>query len=74
MNDKVKLLVFAAGVFIATLLTSRIVELPLYLLITLTLFFTAFTFVFNSQLDQNNSINNNNISSYNDTVNNYNNS
>jgi uncharacterized membrane protein len=51
MSDKVKLLVFAAGVFIATLLASRIVELPLYLLITLTVFFTSFTFVFNARLE-----------------------
>lgn len=52
MSDKIKLLVFSAVLFIATLLASRIVELPLYLLILLTVFFTAFTLIFNSQLDK----------------------
>ena len=52
MSDKIKLLVFAAGVFIATYATSFIVELPLYLLITLSIFFTGFSFIFNAQLEK----------------------
>ncbi|MGZ3866024.1 MAG: hypothetical protein ACXVNR_06140, partial [Bacteroidia bacterium] len=52
MSDKIKLLVFSAVLFAATLFASRIIELPLYLPIVLTVFFTAFTLVFNSQLDK----------------------
>ena len=52
MNDKVKLLVFAAGIFIAAYATSLLVELPLYLLILLSGFFTGFTFIFNLQLEK----------------------
>ena len=52
MNDKIKLLVFAAGVFIATYCASLIVELPLFLLILLTVFFTAFSFIMNMQLEK----------------------
>ena len=52
MNDKIKLLVFAAGVFIATFAASFIVELPLYLLILLSVFFTAFTFIMNARLEK----------------------
>ncbi len=52
MSDKLKLLVFSAGVFIATYALSFLVELPLYLLITLTLFFTGFSFILNMRLEK----------------------
>ena len=52
MGDKLKLLVFAAGIFIATYALSTIVELPLYLLILLTFFFTGFSFIMNQQLEK----------------------
>ncbi|MGZ3862034.1 MAG: hypothetical protein ACXVPN_06705 [Bacteroidia bacterium] len=52
MSDKIKLLVFSAVLFGATLLASRVVELPLYLLILLSVFFTVFTWLFNSRLEK----------------------
>lgn len=52
MSDKLKLLVFAAGVFIATYLLSLSVQLPLYLLITLSVFFTVFSLILNMQLEK----------------------
>ncbi|HWY37616.1 MAG TPA: hypothetical protein VNY73_03590 [Bacteroidia bacterium] len=52
MSDKIKLLVFAAGVFIATYAVSFVVELPLYLLIILSVFFTTFSFILNIRLEK----------------------
>ena len=52
MSDKLKLLVFAAGVFIATYAASFWVELPLYLLIILSTFFTGFSFILNYRLEK----------------------
>jgi len=52
MSDKVKLLVFAAGVFGATYASSFLVELPLYLLLILSAFFTGFSFILNMRLEK----------------------
>src|SRR5438094_803946 len=52
MKDGVKLLVFSAGVFAVAYFSSLWIELPLYMLILLSFFFTGFSFIFNSQLQK----------------------
>ena len=52
MSDTVKLSIFAVALFAATFAASLIVELPLYLLILLTVFFFSFSMIFNNRLEK----------------------
>lgn len=50
MSDEIKLGIFSAGVFGAAYGLSYVFELPLYLLLILTAFFSLFTLLLNMQL------------------------
>jgi len=52
MRGELKLLVFAAGIFILAYVLSLVYELPLYLLILSSSFFTGYSFLLNNRLEK----------------------